>query len=658
MTKTYLKFRNRVTVISSLVLISWAGLSFRLFDVMILDGENYRKRGIEQGLTQQTIFANRGNIFDRDNRPLTRNIIHYTLSANPEKVEDKIGLAKLIHSRTGNGVDTYLSKLNQKVGFVYLERNLSRKIVGPLLAAQIYGFNIQRQYRRYYPHEKIASQLLGYTSVDDDGISGLEKEFNADLKGKNGSIVKAKNGRGKTQLSPNLPFSPPQDGNNIQITIDLEYQSILQEELNRRLNETGAKTATGVIMDPQTGYILAMASEPGFDNNHFTKSSVDLHRNRAMTDQFEPGSTFKIVPAVAAMEEGVVNLVEEFNCENGSFMYKNIPIRDHEEYGLLTFPQVMEHSSNIGIIKIAERLGQGSMFKYCREFGFGSQTRIGIQGESTGSLKQVQNWSHISLGQISMGHEVGVTALQLATAYSAIANGGFLVVPKIMHQIMNADNEVISEHSPEITRKIASPHTMLDISKMLTRVVKTGTGTSADIAGWNVAGKTGTAQKYIDGKYSDSKFISNFVGYLPANNPQLLGVFILDEPDGGYHWGGVGAAKIFNRVMTRVISMDDEIQPPSKKHFVVPRKKEDQILATVTEPVATPISNHPVPLWNHNISKIAMPELRGLSMRKTITTLRRMQLKYKLNGSGRVVWQSPKPGTYISPGTVCTVGLE
>ena len=658
MTKTYLKYRNRVTVISSIVLISWAGLSFRLFDIMVLNGKEYHKIGLKQGLIEKTIPANRGNIYDRDGRPLTRNIIHYTLEANPQKVQNKKELAELIHNRTGKGIDYYLTKLNRKGKFVYLERNLSRDVVGTLIATQIKGFKIKREYRRYYPHETMASQVLGYTSVDDDGISGLEKDFNQELKGQSGSIIKSKYGNGKTQFSPNLPYTPEQDGNDIQLTLDLEYQSILQEELNRRLKETGAKTATGIIMDPQTGEILAMATEPGFNNNQSSESPADFHRNRALTDQFEPGSTYKVVPAVAAFEQKVVDLTEEFNCENGSFMYKNIPIRDHEEYGLLTFPQVIEHSSNIGIIKIAERLGQEELYKYSREFGFGSQTRISFKGELSGTLKPIDRWSHISLGQISMGHEVGVTALQLASAYSSIANGGFLVVPKITRQIMSPDGEILRKENPEITRKVATGKTMSEITNMLCRVVKTGTGTGAEISGWNVAGKTGTAQKYIDGKYSDSKFISNFVGFLPADNPQLLGVFVLDEPKAGYHWGGIGAAKIFNRVMTRVISMDDKITPPSKKHYVHPKDKVDVILVDSKKLVVENASSLPISLSTKSVMKYVMPELRGMSMRKAMTTLRESNLKYKLTGSGSVVWQSPSPGTYISSGTVCRVGLK
>lgn len=658
MTKTFKKYHGRVMWVSGLILLSWLGLSIQLFGIMVVDGKSYRQVGMKQALATQALPANRGNIFDRDNRSLTRNIIQYTLAANPKLLKDKEALATAIHQRTGKPVEIYLKKLNGNGTFVYLERNISRETVGSLMATQIDGFQIKRQYRRYYPHSTIASQILGYTNVDDDGISGLEKDYNTHLKGISGSIVKSKNGRGKMQRSPSLPVLPAKDGNNIQTTLDLEYQSILQEELIRRVQETGSISATGIIMNPQTGEILAMASEPGFDNNQFSSYPYDAHKNRALTDQFEPGSTYKVVTAVAALDKSVVNLTEEFNCENGSFFYKEIPIQDHEKYGLLTFPQVMEHSSNIGIIKIAERLGKQNLYEYSREFGFGSPTRISFKGEAPGSLKSTEEWSRISLGEISMGHEVAVTALQLATAYSAIANGGYLVVPKIIKQIMDNKGNIIHKEKTEITRKVASPYAMGEITKMLSRVVRTGTGTGAEIVGWNVAGKTGTAQKYIEGQYSHQKFISNFVGFLPADNPQLLGVFILDEPEVGFHWGGVGAAKIFKRVMTRIIGMDDKINPPSQKQLFTPKKKDDVILVDITENIAQPIAQVPIPLWTQSRSKIVMPELRGMSMRKAMTTIRNHKLKCKLDGSGSVAWQSPTPGSFVTPGTVCVLGLK
>ena len=459
-----------------------------------------------------------------------------------------------------------------------------------------------------------------------------------------------------------MPFRAPIDGCSVQLTLDLQYQSILQDELHKRQKEADATTATGIIINPQTGEILAMASTPGFDNNNFSKFSLETHRCRAITDQFEPGSTFKIVSAVAALSEKKVTLTEEFNCENGEFNYFDITVRDHEEYGQLTFPQIIKHSSNIGIIKIAERLGRSTLYQYARDFGFGSATQISLKGGMSGTLHPLKKWSKVSLGQIAMGHEVAVTALQLAVAYSAVANGGYLVTPRIIHQIVNSKMKVIHKNELSIVRQIADTRIMKQTKDMLRKVVSDGTGIQADIPGWGVAGKTGTAQKYINGHYSNDKFISNFVGFFPVNDPQLLAVIVLDEPKAPFHWGGQGAAVAFRRIMKRIINMDDSIIPPKKKKrsdFI----KDDIILVENKKSYAIPASIRELGLLSTigthaNRNYVHVPDVRSTSLRKAMTKLRQAGLKIKVEGSGKVLWQSPRPGTIVNPGDICIVHLQ
>jgi cell division protein FtsI/penicillin-binding protein 2 len=523
--------------------------------------------------------------------------------------------------------------------------------------------NIERKYRRYYPHNQIAAQVLGFTDVDDEGISGIEKDFNTYLTGTAGWVYKTKGWKGKIQHKSGMPFQMPVNGCNVQLTLDLEYQSILEEELYHRQIETKAIAATGIIMNPQTGEILAMASTPGFDNNKYSLSSPDLHRVRSITDQFEPGSTFKIVPAVAALAENKVSLTDEFNCENGEMDYYSIKVRDHESYGMLTLPQIIRYSSNIGVIKVIEQVGSKSLYNTSRNFGFGALTGISLGGESLGKLKSVKNWSAVSLGQISMGHEVGVTALQLATAYCAIANGGYLVTPILVRQIMDHNEDVVYAEDPSIIRKVANGSTMESLRLILRDVVENGTGHKAEILGWDVAGKTGTAQKWKDGKYSNDKFISNFVGFFPFEDPQLLAMIMLDEPVQPYHWGAEGAAVTFKRVMKRIINMDDEIIPPVRDQkpleYAYNIVKSDVIIQ-YEEPVAIQASTHPLGLSTvaRFSNKVEMPEVRGFSMRKAMTALRQAGLKIKIQGSGKVAWQSPKPGTILNKGSTCIVGLK
>jgi cell division protein FtsI (penicillin-binding protein 3) len=357
---------------------------------------------------------------------------------------------------------------------------------------------------------------------------------------------------------------------------------------------------------------------------------------------------------------------DEFDCENGSFKYKTITIKDHEEYGTLSFSQIVEHSSNIGIIKVAETLDNETIYSYARKYGFGSRTNLNMTGEAPGTLRKVNEWSDISLAEIAMGHEVGVTGVQLAMAYAAVANGGFLLKPFIVKKVTSSSGKTLYAEKPEVIRKVINRDIANQLKEMLFKVVQSGTGTSAHIPGWDVAGKTGTAQKFIDGKYSQTKFVSNFVGFFPSENPQLLAVIIIDEPRYPFHWGGIGAAPVFKRIMERIIMVDDSIEFPKSKPF---EDNQQPILAENRElnpaeqnanrnvymsTVAAVVNSKSI----HQDGNVKMPELRGMSLRKAITTLQESGLRVRFKGSGRVVWQSPRPNVEVNPNTECVIGLE
>ena len=296
------------------MIMGWGMLSARLFQIMVVDSEEYKQQGISQAQKNEKLLAVRGNIYDRNNIALTQNIIHYSLGAQTFKIKDKAEFAAMIANSTGRDIEYYLNKLNTEKGFVVLEHKLRQNKVKPILGQMIPGLVVERKSRRYYPQENITAQTVGFTDIDDKGLTGIEKEFDSHLAGKAGWVVKQVDGKGRSQFKTNFPIIPPIDGSNIQLTIDLEYQSILHEELNRRVNETNAKGAIGVIIDPQNGSILAMSSMPDFDPNQHGLSPIENQKNRVLTDQFEPGSTYKIVTATAAVATNVVSLYEEFNC--------------------------------------------------------------------------------------------------------------------------------------------------------------------------------------------------------------------------------------------------------------------------------------------------------------------------------------------------------
>ena len=655
MTKTYLKFRSRVTVLSCFLIFAWAGLTARLFQIMVIDSAAYREQGFSQSQKNEKLLAVRGNIYDRNDRPLTRNIIQYSLGAHPSKIKNKQSFSELIAEATGREAENYIVKLESKSDFVYLDRNLRRDKVESILGTRIAGLVIERKSRRSYPHSNVAAQIVGFTDVDDEGLVGIEKEFNTLLSGTPGWVVKQVNGEGRSQIKTSFPMMPPVDGANIQLTIDLEYQSILQEELARRVNESNAKGAMGVLIDPQTGAILAMASLPDYDPNRPGTSPTENQKNKAITDQFEPGSTYKVVAATAAVATQTVSLFDEFYCEDGQFTVAGKTITDHEKFGLLTFPQIIAHSSNVGTIKIAQELGRNPLYRYSRDFGFGTLTGIRFPGETQGTLRQIKDWSEISLAEVSIGYEVGVTALQMVSAYAAIANGGFLLKPRLVEQILGQNGNVVYAEKPEVIRKVADPEIMATVKDMLVEVVKTGTGTKARIQGWSVAGKTGTAHKFMDGSYSD-KYISNFAGFFPAENPQVVGIIILDEPKYGLHWGGYGAAPVFRRVAQRIINMDDSIQYQKPK-----TKRFNTMIAdnqNVAVPTSIPALNTVSPYSAYQDGYTIVPDVRGMSIRKAKQILIAANLRADFTGSGHVVWQSPKPGTKKLPGSICTMGLN
>ncbi len=634
------------------MIMGWAMLSARLFQIMVIDSEQYKQQGITQAQKNEKLLAVRGNIYDRNNVPLTQNIIHYSLGAQTFKIKDRAEFAAKIANSTGRDIEYYLKKIDTKKSFVVIEHKLRQNKVKPLLEQIIPGLVVERKSRRYYPQENIASQTVGFTDVDDKGLTGIEKEFNSYLAGKAGWVVKQVDGKGRSQIKTSFPIKHPIDGSNIQLTIDLEYQSILHEELNRRINETNAKGAIGIIINPQNGSILAMSSMPDFNPNQHGLSPIENQKNRVLTDQFEPGSTYKVVTATAAVATNAVSLYEEFNCKEGKINVAGKIISDHEIFGLLTFPQIIAHSSNVGMIKIAQKLGQEPLYTFSRDFGFGSPTGIQFPGESKGKLRQTKNWSEMSLAEVSIGYEVGVTALQLASAYAAIANGGYLIKPSLIKQILSAKGEVIYSEKPEIIRKIANPEIMETVKDMLVDVVQYGTGEKAKIKGWSIAGKTGTAYKFIDGAYSN-KYISNFAGFFPAEKPQVVGVIILDEPKYGYHWGGYGAAPVFRRIAQRIINVDDSI-----KHHKKEKRPTETVIANNDNEKSLIALSTVNSLKKYQDGYAIVPNVRGMSIRKAKSILKKSNLRAKFEGSGQVVWQSPAPGTKKLPGTICTIGLN
>jgi len=435
-------------------------------------------------------------------------------------------------------------------------------------ALKMEGIHTAMESKRTYPRQSLFGHLLGFAGLDNQGLEGIERKHDATLRGKEGAIILQRDAFGKSMFPKNFQYIKPSPGNDLHLTVDERIQHISERELDRIVKKTGAKGGTVIVMDPWNGEILAMAIRPEFNPNLVRTSHPSEWRNRAISDFYEPGSTFKIVTASAALEEDLVTAEALIDCEKGLYFVKGTTIHDHDPFGVIPFRQVIAHSSNIGTIKVAEILGKDRLASYVQAFGFGKRLGVDLIGESPGLVRNIKKWSGRSLASIAIGQEIGVTPLQMVTATSVLANGGWLMTPQVVSK--KRDKMGNTRTIPQIKRRVLSEETTREMTKILKEVVSTeGTARRAAVHGYTVAGKTGTAQK-IDpetGRYARNKYVSSFVGYVPAEDPALTILVMVDEP-GGISWGGEIAAPVFANIAQDVLSylkVPPDNSPP--RHF-------------------------------------------------------------------------------------------
>ena len=503
----------------------------------------------------------RGTIFDINLKPQAVNIPVDSLYASPNSIKEKdkeIIITKLASILNVNS--SYLrDRMSRKKSFIWLARKITSEQTEAIKRLNIKGLGFIRESKRSYPNSYLGSHILGFAGIDNTGLEGLELYLNKYLRGEPGWGVYLRDAR-QNKLDLWQQMVLPKDGYDVVLTIDEVVQYIAERELDKAFKTHNAKGACIVVMDPHTGAILALANRPTYDLNDHAGVNKDVTRNRAICDMFEPGSVFKVVTASAAFEEKRVKEEDRFFCENGEYRVANHILHDHEPKGWLTFREVIEESSNIGTVKVAQMLGPDIVYRYMKLFGFGNKTGIDMLGEINGIAKSPRQWSKVSISAIPIGQEVGVTAIQLAAAYSVFANGGQLMRPYIIQEVRDKQKEAIRRNSPVMISKVLSLDTASRMRKILTGVVEEGTGKLAKMEGLSAAGKTGTAQKLEpNGAYSHSKFVASFIGFAPAEEPLVTIVVMVDEPHPNYY-GGVVAAPVFKNVAHDVIKYLKTIQ--------------------------------------------------------------------------------------------------
>lgn len=524
----------------------------RLFFIQVFRSSYLKGLAAKQHNLFVELEPQRGTIYDCNLKPLAINLPMDSLYANPNEIKDKEKAIRELSNILNLEGSILRERLYRKKSFVWLERKISPQKREEIKKLNIKGLGFLKESKRSYPNGYLASHIIGFAGLDNTGLEGLEFFYDKYLKGQPGWAIFLRDARQKKLgLYKNLVL--PKDGYDIILTIDEVIQYIAERELDRVFKNYNAKGASIVVMNPHTGAILALANRPTYDLNEYMKVSKDYIRNRAVCDLFEPGSTFKIVTLAAALEEGKVSEEDRFFCENGAYRVASHTLHDYRSHGWLSFREVMRVSSNIGITKVAQILGPEIIYRYIKLFGFGERSGIDLPGEISGMTKEPKRWSKISIAAIPIGHEIGVTALQLVSAISIIANGGQLMQPHIIKEIRDRYVETIKEFSPALIRKVISLDTAERAKLVLIGAVEEGTGKLAKIKGIPVAGKTGTAQKLEpNGTYSHSRFVASFIGFAPADEPLIAISVIVDEPR-PYYFGGVVAAPVFRNVAGDVI---------------------------------------------------------------------------------------------------------
>lgn len=544
-----------------LINIGFVVVIVRLFSIQVLDTGFYKEKARRQHETEIDLKPKRGEITDRNGKVLATDVNSLSVAIDPEifnsndsheKLAEK--LSKVLSKHTGKSKDSFHDRIsNAKGSFAWLARGLNYGAFNELSELDRRGVIIVTEPRRLYPWGEVGAQVIGCTNIDNEGINGAEKYWDNLLRGKAGYMLMNRDAKGILRPSAELPVVPPTNGKSIKLTIDIQMQEIAEYELKKGVLDFGAESGMVVAVDPKTGEVLAMASYPGYDPNNFAEENSGTMRNRALTDVYEPGSTFKLITAAAALEKNAVSTGEVFDAYNGVMQLDDYSIRDDHPLGKITFAEAMLNSSNIVFAQVANRLDGKYFLQSMQNFGFGKQLKIELPGEVTGKIPKVERMNSTGKRYAGFGYGISVTALQMIYAYAAIANGGSLMRPLIIKSVKDEDGVEYPGQKPEAINRAASPATVKLLDTLLCDVVDKGTGKLARINGLRMAGKTGTSQQLIGGAYSKSDYVASFAGFFPVGNPRVAMIVIIEKPRVNYY-GGATAAPVFRNIALRWIN--------------------------------------------------------------------------------------------------------
>jgi cell division protein FtsI (penicillin-binding protein 3) len=651
------RVRLRLMLVALSICLWAVVVLLRLAQLQVFGRDRFARQAARQSERTINLDPRRGPILDRNGKQLAVSVDADSIYAVPQEVRHPERTAAALARALGLDAAArreLVGLLQRNRAFVWVRRKVDPAKARAVRDLQLDGIGFLTENRRYYPRRELASQVMGYVGVDNTGMSGIEYAFEDLIRGKAAKVTVHIDARRRPLGSIDRPST---DGHTVVLTLDERIQYLAERELEKAVAETGAQSGLAVVIAPRTGEVLALAHRPTFNPNRFGAFPSSRWRNRAVTDVLEPGSVFKIFTAAAALQEKVVDPDEVIDCGLGAIEIAGTRINDHDVFDHLTFREVLARSSNVGTIRVAQRVGREGFNRYVREFGFGAPTGVELPGESAGLLRPTSRWSALSLASMSFGQEIGVTALQIASAVGAVANGGYLMKPLVVRRIEDAEGRAVRVVRPLAVRHVLEPATVDTLTDLLKGVVRNGTGRRAAVPGYVVAGKTGTGQKVdSNGRYSMVDHVASFVGFVPASQPALVVLVSLDTPRGERNEGGDVAAPLFARIAEQAL-----------RHLAVPPDDPERTLrmAAYRPAVAAPAA------WRGEEARVraaaapaeksggraVMPDLRGLSAREAALEAARRGLIVELRGSGQVHAQHPAPGTELEAGRTCVITL-
>lgn len=611
---------------------AFAAVLVRLFIVQVVDGSDYREQARQQYESRLTLAPDRGSIYDRNIREIATTLQKLSIAVDPKLVKQPGKICAVLDSLTGRSDSVYRAKIAKANSrFVWLERCLDGVEHSSLASMEDPGLIRRWESSRNFAYGSLASQIIGFTNVDNKGLSGIELEWDTVLHGTPGYAIMQRDGRGNKRRSPDLPTIPPRKGNSIVLTLDMDIQGIVESELRKGVFTANAVSGTAIAVQPSSGEILAMASYPTYDPNDISTASDALVRNRSITDMYEPGSTFKLVTAAALMEENHIRPDDSVDGLGGALQISpDHTIRDEVPVERVLFREAVEKSSNVVFADLVDSLSRGLFYKYVRDFGFGIYLGIDLPGEVRGLVRKPREFDATTKKFMAYGYGLAATALQIVNAYATVANGGAMMKPFIVKAVLDSDDDVAREFEPQMIRQVISRETASRLTDMLTGVVERGSGKTARVRGLKIAGKTGTAQQLKEGRYGKEDYTASFAGFFPAETPEIALIIMLNKPRKGYY-GSKVAAPIFQRIAQRLISAG-LINVPDFEADIAAAENDPDSLAQ-EEP------------------RVRVPDIRGLEAADARDLLQRYGLRLKTDFSdGIVQTQEPRPGSKAEKG--------